>query len=117
MSVLPGALWFLGKSTLSTIVVLAAIKFRTKVSMFVVSVETLFIAVTLWALIGWNGSQFTWAYDNYEHLLTIACITEALILTLGAPWLAIFKRISRLFSHGTDDHTAYRVSHSFDLGG
>ena len=109
MSVFPGSIWFLGKSTLSVIVVLAAFKLRSKVSISVIAIETCFIAVTLWSCLGWTTERLLWAYDHYETLLTSACIIEALVLVYGAPWGGIFRHISRLLHDSIDYHTVYRV--------
>jgi hypothetical protein len=102
---LHGIYWFLGKSSLSALSVLAALKFRCRsnlcnidISLCVAILESSFILITILASIGYLTHRILWYYDNYIMLLHLATYTELIILILGMPFDKIYRGVLQLGS-------------------
>lgn len=93
-----GAYWFLGKSTISCFIILAAMAFSTAVSMPIAMLELLFIVITLFAAIGYLTDYLVWYYSHYLMFMHLACYIELALLIIGIPYAHIFRRCTRFFS-------------------
>lgn len=111
VSGLHGIYWFLAKSTLSSAAVLACMTFKTKISLAISILESIFVLVTFFAAVGYLTDYLVYYYVHYITFLTVACIIEAILLIYGIPYGKLYRSISQFYGARINRYPSSSVSH------